>query len=53
MELSGPSKFQDTFAKEILRFNRGGSVSDGSSLLDVTERTCACTSLPHRAVAEQ
>jgi hypothetical protein len=27
MELQGPEKFQDSFAKEILRFNRGGIVS--------------------------
>lgn len=27
MELQGPEQFQDTFAKEILRFNRGGIVS--------------------------
>jgi hypothetical protein len=26
MELLGPHKFQDSFAKEILRFNRGGIV---------------------------
>jgi hypothetical protein len=27
MELQGPAQFQDSFAKEILRFNRGGIVS--------------------------
>jgi hypothetical protein len=27
MELQGPEKFQDSFAKELLRFNRGGIVS--------------------------
>jgi hypothetical protein len=27
MELQGPDQYQDTFAKEILRFNRGGIVS--------------------------
>jgi hypothetical protein len=28
MELQGPARYQDPFAKEILRFNRGGIVSD-------------------------
>jgi hypothetical protein len=32
MELQGPEKFQDSFAKEILRFNRGGIVSSGTFL---------------------
>jgi hypothetical protein len=27
MELQGPEKYRDSFAKEILRFNRGGIVS--------------------------
>jgi hypothetical protein len=27
MELQGPEKFQDSFAKELLRFSRGGIVS--------------------------
>lgn len=27
MELQGPDKFEDPFAKELLRFNRGGIVS--------------------------
>jgi hypothetical protein len=28
MELLGPQQFQDSFAKEMLRFNRGGIVRD-------------------------
>lgn len=27
MELQGPNQFNDPFAKDILRFNRGGIVS--------------------------
>jgi len=27
MELQGPEQYHDPFAKEILRFNRGGIVS--------------------------
>jgi hypothetical protein len=27
MELQGPEKFQDSFARELLRFSRGGIVS--------------------------
>lgn len=30
MELQGPSRYRDTFTKEILRFNRGGIVSKKS-----------------------
>jgi hypothetical protein len=30
MELLGPQQFQDSFAKEILRFNRGGIVRNKS-----------------------
>lgn len=28
MELQGPEQFQDPWAKDILRFNRGGIVSN-------------------------
>jgi hypothetical protein len=27
MELQGPEQYRDSFAKEMLRFNRGGIVS--------------------------
>jgi hypothetical protein len=37
MELQGPEKFQDAFAKEILRFNRGGIVSLHSCLFSDAE----------------
>jgi hypothetical protein len=32
MELQGPEQFQDPWAKDILRFNRGGIVSNFSEL---------------------
>jgi hypothetical protein len=32
MELQGPEQYRDSFAKEILRFNRGGIVSAQESL---------------------
>ena len=36
MELQGPAKYQDPFAKEILRFNRGGIVSALERYMQVT-----------------
>lgn len=32
MELQGPEQFQDPWAKDILRFNRGGIVSNFSGV---------------------
>jgi hypothetical protein len=41
MELLGPHKFQDSFAKEILRFNRGGIVRSIPDFYPVVSRnTC-------------
>jgi hypothetical protein len=39
MELQGPEQFQDPWAKDILRFNRGGIVSNFPEILYVVIHT--------------
>jgi hypothetical protein len=38
MELQGPQQFQDSFAKDILRFNRGGIVRHTPHFKSVVHR---------------